>query len=65
MNFHLICDSKDQFCGGEIWIRGHDELDVNAVVLDDNDSRWELACAHIQAGDYYIKEHEYEEEAQP
>lgn len=58
MNFLLVCDSKDHFCGGEIWIRGHDEPDTNAVVLDDNDS-----CAHIQAGDYYIKEHDYDEGA--
>ena len=61
MNFLLICDSKDHFCGGEIWIRGHEEPDTNAVVLDDNDSRWELACAHIQSGDYYIKSSEVEE----
>lgn len=62
MNFHLICDSKEHFCGGEVWIRGHEEPDVNAVVLDDNDDRWTEACEHIQAGDYYIKESDYDDE---
>lgn len=55
MRYLLVCDSRDGMCDGEVWIRGHMEYDTNAIVLDDNDSKWELACAHIQAGDYIIK----------
>jgi hypothetical protein len=50
MHYEIICE----ICKCTIWIRGIEEYDTNALVLDDNDPAWDEACEHIANGDYRI-----------
>lgn len=64
LRFLLVCDSKKEFCGCQVWIRGSEDHTVNAIELDDDDSNWNEACIHIQCGDYYIKDSEYDDDGE-
>lgn len=57
MRYKLKC----RVCGQCIWIRGHDEPNVNALVLDDNDPNWNDGCEHINDGncEYDVVDQEY------
>jgi hypothetical protein len=58
MRYPVTCKT----CGATIFVRGNEEYDVNALVLDDNDWHWDEACEHIKSGgDYDIGEGEAEE----
>ncbi len=59
MRFKIVCSECEQ----SITIRGHNEDDVNAVVLDENDPNWNEACACIKAGgEYEIFNGEYDDD---
>jgi hypothetical protein len=66
MRFKITCTQ----CGAVIYVRGHDEPDVNAVVLDENDPAWADdtddtdTCIHLRTGgDYIIGEAEYDDDS--
>lgn len=56
MRYLIVCDSKNNYCGCSVWIRGSYDYDINALELNDNDAEWEQACIHIQNGEYIIKD---------
>ena len=59
MNFLLRCIHPG--CGATVWARGHEEPDVNAVVISDDDPMAD-ACDHIRGGDYEIIDSETDTE---
>lgn len=58
MKYLVVCDSKDNYCGCSIWIKGDYDYSTNALELNENDPNWNEACIHIQNGDYIIKDEE-------
>jgi hypothetical protein len=59
MRFRITCKA----CGESFVVRGHNEEDVNALILDERDLRWNDACEHVNAGgDYDIGEGEYDDD---
>lgn len=59
MRYEVSCRQ----CHDTVWIRAHEDPDVNGFELDMDDPRWADACVHMDdGGDFDIGEPVYDDE---